>query len=293
MIDFQQIVENANDVILVTDSLLELPGPRITYVNQAFERLTGYTSREVIGRTPRLLQGPETSSKSTSAIKRALNSAHPIKISIQNYTKDNRPYWAELSIIPLYDKDGSVEHFAAIQREITAQKAYEAELLEISHKDPLTGAYNRRYSDSVLSQWFSRHTAESRKSILMLDIDNFKFVNDQYGHPAGDKYLVDAVILIQKFLRTSDAICRTGGEEFLILLPDTALSDAEHIASRVRQAIESMVIKIDEHLVMTTISIGLTMMREDDKEIKQLLERADSALYSAKHSGKNKVVLNP
>jgi diguanylate cyclase (GGDEF)-like protein/PAS domain S-box-containing protein len=293
MIDFQQIVENANDVILVTDSLLELPGPRITYVNSAFERLTGYTSDEVLGKTPRLLQGPDTSPKTTSAIKDALIRAHPIKISIQNYTKDNRPYWAELSIIPLFGKDGSVEHFAAIQREITAQKAYEAELLEISHRDPLTGAYNRRFSDSVMSQWFKRPSGKSRKSILMLDIDNFKSVNDRYGHPAGDKYLAEAVRSVQKFLRSSDAICRTGGEEFLVLLPDTDLSDAEQIASRVRQAIEDMAVKSDDHLIQTTVSVGLTMIREGDTEIKQVLDRADSALYTAKHSGKNKVVLNP
>ncbi len=293
MIDFKQIVENANDVILVTDSLIERPGPRITYVNQAFERLTGYTSDEVIGKTPRILQGPDTSSKSTSAIKQALISVNPIKISIQNYTKDNRPYWAELSIIPLYDKSGDVEHFAAIQREITAQKAYEAELLEISHKDPLTGAYNRRYSDSVMSQWFKVPDGKSRKSILMMDIDNFKKVNDLYGHQAGDKYLAETVALIENFLRSSDAICRTGGEEFLVLLPDTDLSDAEHIASRVRKAIEDMVIKNDEHLIQTTISVGLTMIREGDTEIKEVLDRADSALYRAKHSGKNRIVLNP
>jgi diguanylate cyclase (GGDEF)-like protein len=222
-----------------------------------------------------------------------LINAQPVKISIQNYAKDNRPYWAELSIIPLYSNDGLVEHFVAIQREITAQKAYEAELLEISHKDPLTGAYNRRYSDKVLRQWLKQKSENRRKTILMLDIDNFKAVNDVFGHQAGDKYLAESVNLIQTFLRDSDAICRTGGEEFLILLPDTDLIDAEHIANRIRLAIDNMVIKIDDQIVRTTVSLGLTMMRKSDTDVKDVLNRADRGLYGAKHSGKNKVVVRP
>lgn len=292
MFDFKQIVEEANDVIIITEPFIDAPSPKILYVNSAFEKLTGYEKDEVVGKSPRILQGPDTSELTKRAIKRALINRSHIRTPIQNYTKDKTPYWVELSIIPLFD-NGKLKNFAAIQREITSQKIYEAELIELSQRDALTGAYNRRFGDAMLSGWLLEQNTKSENCILLLDIDNFKAVNDIYGHQAGDKFLIETVLTIKDFLRSTDEVCRMGGEEFLVFLPNTHLTDAEHIAERIRKAMMKLLVESDGKLVQTTICIGITRFTNEDTELKSVLERVDRALYSAKNGGKNMVVTIP
>ncbi len=124
----EAVLDNIHDVVLVTEvEPIDPPGPRILYVNQAFERMTGYTALEAIGQTPRMLQGPETSAEARARIRQALQTWQPVTIELLNYRKDGRKFWAELSITPIADATGYYTHWVAVQRDVTERRRIEAE----------------------------------------------------------------------------------------------------------------------------------------------------------------------
>jgi len=132
----QSAVVNANDAVLITEANnYELPGPGIVYVNEAFSRMTGYESKEVIGKTPRVLQGPKTSRKELDTIRNALEKLEPCRVELINYRKGGLEIWVDLNIVPLWDDRGNLTHWLSIQRDITDRKLYEMNLLEIREKE--------------------------------------------------------------------------------------------------------------------------------------------------------------
>jgi PAS domain S-box-containing protein len=134
-IDFsiEDVVKFANDIVIVTEAYpLDDPGPKIVYVNEAFTRLTGYTEEEVLGKTPRILQGPDSDPKVRAEIREALISKKSIRTTILNYSKSGKQYWLDLNIIPLKNKNGEVSHFAAIERDLTEIKEINKKLLELN-----------------------------------------------------------------------------------------------------------------------------------------------------------------
>lgn len=159
--------------------------------------------------------------------------------------------------------------------------------------DPLTNAFNRRYFfDRAQVELEIAKLRKSRTSILLLDIDHFKKINDTYGHTVGDQILTGMVTLCQGNLREMDTLARLGGEEFVILLPETDLAEARHIAERLRRTLEHTFIHTDAGPLQVTISIG-TMTHptsDDDLPVHKLVQRADQAMYLAKRSGRNRVV---
>lgn len=182
------------------------------------------------------------------------------------------------------------------------QRAFhiENELLENQEKlkalnvtDALTGIFNRQFFDNSLdSQWELASRAQSELSILFLDLDFFKKVNDNYGHLIGDKALCHAATLFQETTkRKSDMIARYGGEEFAIILPSTHHSDAIALAEHIREQLESTPLLIGERSITLTVSIGVnTIIPSNNNSCMQFLDAADKALYEAKRSGRNKVV---
>ncbi|MFV9857270.1 PleD family two-component system response regulator [Rickettsia sibirica] len=164
--------------------------------------------------------------------------------------------------------------------------------VNLAVKDGLTGLFNRRYFDIHLKQIIEKTNKESIKLyLLMCDIDNFKHVNDTYGHQAGDKVLTIVSRILKNTLRVTDLIARFGGEEFTILLTDIDISKAIETAERVRVKIEYMNFHIEDQIepLKTTISIGVTKYKKEES-IESFIERADKAMYEAKTTGKNKVV---
>ncbi len=160
--------------------------------------------------------------------------------------------------------------------------------------DELTGLYNRRYFDCHLALMFSKAIQQGREmAVMMLDIDHFKMVNDNYGHEAGDDVLVEFAARIQKNIRGVDLPCRYGGEEFVVLMPDTSQNDASNIGERVRLAVESAPFITSSGLsINITVSAGLALNVNGVNDAKMLLKRADTALYQAKKAGRNRVVYN-
>lgn len=165
-------------------------------------------------------------------------------------------------------------------------------VIELAAIDSLTGLGNRRIFEKQLAEMLDRSAHGGRAlSLMMLDIDHFKAVNDRYGHDAGDHVLKTLAQRIRSVLRRSDSICRYGGEEFIVLLPDTSLAAGRVIAERVRAAIEAAAFSLDAaggQTIPVTISIGLAA-RGDDANAEALLRQADKALYASKTAGRNRV----
>lgn len=289
--DFSTIVNNAKDAVIVTKAEpIDDPGPEIIYVNKAFTEMTGYSSEEVIGKSPRILQSKDTEQKEKLAIRRALEKKEAIRVTLRNYTKTGREYWIDLSILPLHDKDGKLTHFASIQRDITKQKNLERELQILCRTDPLTTAANRRAFEEMLSQEFSRFKRSRKEyALIMIDIDHFKSVNDEYGHSVGDKVLIEVTEKCKDSLRYHDIVARLGGEEFCILLPYTNATQAKQIAERLRGKIESMQIISEGNRINVTVSVGLSLVCLDDSDGHDAMQRADQKLFEAKDLGRNTV----
>jgi diguanylate cyclase (GGDEF)-like protein len=163
----------------------------------------------------------------------------------------------------------------------------------LASTDPMTKLYNRRYFAEVSEDIFNvSKRSESDFCLVMFDIDDFKSVNDTYGHHIGDKVIIGVANILIGNTRKSDILCRYGGEEYIILLPNTGIESSIHIADNIRKSVEEMVTLYDENKELkVTISVGVSMTDVmSDKAIETSINKADNALYEAKRSGKNKVV---
>jgi two-component system, cell cycle response regulator len=164
--------------------------------------------------------------------------------------------------------------------------------IELAITDSLTGLYNRRYLETHLGHLIEHFINRGKAlSILAIDVDFFKPINDTHGHDAGDKVLQELAVRIRHCTRTIDLCCRTGGEEFILVLPSTDLNDADTIAERLRKSVAMKPFAVSEDQgVSVTISIGLAGLGDASDTLDKLLKRADSALYKAKREGRNRVV---
>lgn len=329
LFSFQDIVENTQDLVIVTEAEnIEYPtGPKIVYVNKAFEKLTGYSQKEVIGETPRLLQGALTDEESKKRIHAALQEHQPIYETLLNYDSEGRPYWIEMNIIPLKNKYGEVTHFAAIERDISKQKFHleqlekrnedlkvlkrdleslvekrtfelqmaKAKLEKLAFYDPLTNVPNRRYFiDHVNRLVKSSQRRQASLAFGILDIDDFKQLNDNYGHDIGDKVLTELAQMLLHLFRADDAFCRYGGEEFAFALTIADSNELYGFSDRLISAIRNLEVVIDDKETLAiTASIGIKVCQsylgiDFEKEMKE----ADIALYQSKNTGKDKVTIS-
>jgi len=182
-----------------------------------------------------------------------------------------------------------------LQQKTTALEKAREQLKKQANQDPLTSLYNRRYFQDISQKLINIAKREGNDlSVIMLDIDNFKNINDSYGHSIGDEVIINLSNFLVEKTRESDIVARFGGEEFAILLPQTDTQGAFKIASLIREVVEQHKLKISgSNIIQYTISLGVDSFDlSSDHKIDEALNRADSALYEAKNSGRNKVVLN-
>ena len=201
---------------------------------------------------------------------------------------DAAPFWL-LTSANIIDYNNDVAIYAAFQ-DITSRKVRENVLQNQAIRDPLTSLYNRRYFETEVAKRIHEAQKTNRAySILMLDADFFKKVNDTYGHKVGDKVLIELSGKTEQALRDCDIVARYGGEEFLVFLPDINAEQAYKVAERLRLAIASIVVEADNGKPVTfTVSIGVTSSEISDK-VDILIKTADEALYKAKQNGRNRV----
>lgn len=289
LFSFEQIVATTSDVVIVTKvAPLAEPGPEIVYVNNAFTELTGYRAEEVIGGTPRILQGPETCPETRAKIRAALEAKSPIRTTIVNYSKSGQKYWLDINLIPLIDSSGNVDYFAAIERDITEEMLVREKLEALSLTDDLTGLMNRRHLLGRLEDEVVRSRRYGHPlSVMMVDIDRFKSINDTHGHQVGDRALAVTAHTLLGNVRATDLVSRLGGEEFALVLPETGLELGSELAERLRAAIADARLLRGPKEISWTASFGLAELSPDDGAGDDLLARADRALYAAKEAGRD------
>jgi diguanylate cyclase (GGDEF)-like protein/PAS domain S-box-containing protein len=295
---FSQVADAVNDIIVVTTAQIAVPGPVITYVNPAFTRLTGFTAEEVIGKTPRILQGPGSCRTALEAIRTALGEGRTAQERILNYTKGGAPYWLDIRIEPLRDASGTITHFISIQRDVTLDKRRLDELEYVVDRDILTGISNRRAFLKVTDFEIelcrkAANTGQSRPlCVAWIDVDRFKTINDNFGHATGDAVLFRVADRLTENTRRADAIGRLGGDEFAVCMPEIGIEDANGLAERLCHAVAAGAIETMAGSAAVTVSIGIAELAAAD-DVASLMARADEAMYDAKRRGGNRVCNAP
>lgn len=286
---FQQLAQSTNDIIVVTSATpLGPPGPIIVYVNPAFTALTGYDAHDVLGRSTRLLHGPNTDPQTVAAMRAAMEAQRSIRVELLTYSRDGAETWIDTNIVPLRDTHGHVTHFATIGRDLSATKRLQQELRLMASTDPLTGLLNRRrFLEQAGIEFLRSQRYQHALAVVMLDIDHFKSINDHHGHFTGDRVLVALSRAAERLLRNTDILGRWGGEEFVILMPETPLAGAAILAERLRELLAQVEIETESGNLRFTISAGVAAHSTGDTSITDIQQRADTALYAAKHHGRN------
>ena len=228
-------------------------------------------------------------SKDKESLDRLFDTLSDVRdIEMQMKTSQGRIFTAEMAAIAV-DYQGMPAMLVALN-DVSQRKELEAELFHQASTDSLTGIINRRYFQNQAEQEVRRSRRFARDmTVMMIDIDHFKPINDTYGHAAGDIIIQGVVKRALECLRQSDSIGRIGGEEFAVLLPETSLDAARDVAERLRAHIEARPFVIGSGVVACTVSIGVAQLSAQDNSIEELLHRADTALYAAKNEGRNRV----
>ena len=277
-----QVFSSSNEAILIADAL-----NRILAVNEAFTRLTGYLAEEVTGQNPRMLSAGNTPPEVYQAMWHSLRH----KGSWQGEMLDRRksgetfPKWLSISVVR--DADGTVVNYIGSFVDISERKASEERVRHLAHHDALTGLPNRFSLHERLDQCLG-YARRSRKTLalMLIDLDNFKTINDTLGHQTGDKLLIQVAQRLTESVRSSDIVARLGGDEFIVVLPDVDTpTDAAHVAGKILATV-SQPYPIDGHHLRTSPSIGICLFPEDANEADDLIKKADVAMYHAKSQGR-------
>ncbi len=253
------------------------------------ERLTGYTESEAIGET--LGRFYSLSDIEVGVLKEQLIFAREEGWHSRDYLcqhKSGLNFFAQTMIAVLRDESDEFSGYTVVFRDITERKVSSDNLANLLTKDHLTGAANRAHFFNLAEKELARASRyEHSISIIMLDADHFKHVNDTWGHPIGDEVLKSIVKIAEGVLRPGDTIARFGGEEFVVLLPKSNSIETSAIAERLRSSIEASSVDAGDDEIKITVSIGCASMSQSRSTLKQLLVSADSALYQAKSRGRN------
>ncbi len=279
-------IESSTSAICITDN--QAADNPIVYVNPAFERITGYSSQEVLGRNARLLQGSDLAQPELITIRAALHDQRPCHVVLRNYRKNGSMYWNELNISPVQNDAGLVTHYIGVHSDITAAKTHQDELARQANHDSLTGLPNR----NLLWDRIDRACVRTQRygdfaAVAFLDLDNFKIVNDSLGHSVGDHLLRAVAARLESSLRAMDTVARLGGDEFVLVLSDH--KSAQSVSGELQRIVESFSqpFSVDDRDVFITASVGVALYPQDAKDPETLMKSAELAMYRAKESGRN------
>ncbi|MEY4297888.1 MAG: hypothetical protein RLZZ423_1067 [Cyanobacteriota bacterium] len=285
------MLNTVQDSLLVTlAEPLDAPGPLIVYANAALLQQTGYRREEVLGRSPRLFQGPDTERHTTRRFGEELRRLEPTQMEVLNYSNGGRPYWIELKASPLVDDNGWVSHWVSVQRDVSERREGELALAVQALSDPLTGLPNRRGFTEQLERALSQQ--DLRVALIFCDLDRFKEVNDRYGHAAGDALLLEISRRMQAVLRGSDTLARLGGDEFVVLMERIkADGDPLVLAERLRASLSEPWRYANEEIWLS-MSMGVAACGSQEPiQAEELLRRADLTMYRVKEEGRNGVAV--
>ncbi|TFW35007.1 sensor domain-containing protein [Massilia horti] len=262
----------------------------IEYVNPAFERITGYSTAEVTGRDCRFMAAPGLDANERAQVRSAINERRPVNVVFRNLRKNGDVFWNDLNITPVQDDSGKVTHFIGVINDVTATKQRTAHLEHEVNHDSLTGLANRNLLWDRLEH--ALHLAQRHKSLVatvLIDLNNFKTINDTFGHEAGDVVLKVVAKRLQASVRDSDTVARLSGDEFvLVLVNQPSLRFTLRMIERVREALV-MPVALDRAEIPVGASLGVAVYPHDGAAVAELIRAADVAMYHAKATGRNEV----
>ncbi len=290
-------IARLNDLVIITEAgPFNEPGPRIVFVNEAFEARTGYSRQEVLGRSPRLLQGPQTQRDRLAQIRSALEQWQPVRVDLINYRRDGEPFWVDLDISPVWDKSRRLTHWVAVGRDVTERKAAEQKIRYLAFYDALTGLPNRQLLLDRLHATLDRPAGAQGGALMFIDLDNFKALNDTLGHQRGDQLLQQVAERLRTCVTPEDTVARLGGDEFVVLLQPPAAVAASAAAAEAASVVAGRILHtLGEPYSLSgtphhsTCSIGVTVFGRQRVAVSELFKQADLAMYQAKHAGRNAV----
>ncbi|GAB4468918.1 MAG: hypothetical protein OHK0029_41460 [Armatimonadaceae bacterium] len=297
----EMVVSNCSDAILITEAEpIDQPGPRVIYVNPAFTAMTGYAPEEIIGKNPRILQGPDTDKGTRKRIREKLQNWEPFTEEILNYRKDGKRFWVQISVQPVCNEDGWYTHWVAIQREVTQRRLLEQErefllhqALERADRDALTNLLNHRAMQDNLREVAARcQRLKLPLTVAMFDVDNFKLFNEAYGHQTGDRALQTVAKAIHSFTIPGSITGRLGGDEFAIFLPNLNYIDSQRVLTQFLQEVEEAGFTPPgaSTPVPITMTFGLATYPEDTNNPADLLTIADERLRLAKQGSESSMI---
>jgi diguanylate cyclase (GGDEF)-like protein/PAS domain S-box-containing protein len=307
---YRFLAENTADTVWRLDARM-----CFTYVNGAYIQSTGFSREEILGRPVMEFFTPEGRDIVANMMKKrkeneaaGLTNAS-LRFEVPHIRKTGEPYWVEINSNPIYDASGTIVAFNGIMRDIHERKQYQTRLEEANRqlqeqlqenvalhamlteqtlRDPLTGLHNRRYLEETLPRELSRAKRMGYPmALVMVDLDHFKRVNDTYGHPTGDAVLKAMASILLHGAREGDIICRYGGEEFLVALPNMTVEKALARAKSWQSTLGKTSIQYGAFSVQITLSAGISAFPDNGADVDTLLHLADEALYRAKANGRN------
>ena len=285
------VIEQSPESIVITDT-----AGCILYVNEAFQRITGYARDEVFGRNPRILNGGLTPRATYEQMWATLLAGEVWRGEFHNVRKDGSAYLELATIAPIKDAGGTVTHYVAVKEDITQRKQSEALLHRLAYFDALTGLPNRALLHDRIAQAIrSGVRRESFGMLMLVDIDRFRQLNDTLGHAAGDRLLCEVAARLRASVREEDTVARHGDDDFAVLVERIgeteadALSHAEYVARKLQRTLQQPYVlggtEGDRHFA--TLSFGISLFHDGVSSLESLLKQAEVALYRAKQDGRD------
>ena len=285
------VIEQSPESIVITDT-----AGCILYVNEAFQRITGYARGEVLGRNPRILNGGLTPRATYEQMWATLLAGEVWRGEFHNVRKDGSAYLELATIAPIKDAGGTVTHYVAVKEDITQRKQSEALLHRLAYFDALTGLPNRALLHDRIAQAIrSGVRRESFGMLMLVDIDRFRQLNDTLGHAAGDRLLCEVAARLRASVREEDTVARHGDDDFAVLVERIgeteadALSHAEYVARKLQRTLQQPYVlggtEGDRHFA--TLSFGISLFHDGVSSLESLLKQAEVALYRAKQDGRD------
>lgn len=275
----------------------------LVYVNAEFERLTGYPADELLGKNGHQLLGTDTEQPEIAVLRESLQQGKNCKVTLRNYRRDGSMFWNEMSITALRDETGTLTHFIGVHQDDTPRilldqelhlssldlRTLNQQLQTLAHTDPLVGIGNcREFDEQLLNLLHTAQRTHNQLSVLLLDLDQFKHFNDQYGRPAGDACLrMVGERIARSFGRASDCVARYDGDEFAVVSMGDSVAGLQQHLHKLRDQIRALNIPHtgSPQGVVTICAGGIALIPQRDTTAQGLLKQANTALQEAKHRG--------
>jgi diguanylate cyclase (GGDEF)-like protein/PAS domain S-box-containing protein len=293
------ILHGVADGVVVQDTAARVIFANATGVQSlgivSLEDLREMPFEQVLHQFEFMNESGDTCSREQLPVLRALKGEQvPDEVYCFLHRSTGQERWYILNATPVFDRHGQVQFAVSIFKEVSERKRAERALLELSVRDELTGLYNRRELNRLLLDEVDRYRRYRRPaSLILVDIDHFKLVNDTFGHQAGDAVLRQVAELMHSQLRSTDRVARFGGEEFALVLPETGPVEAYDVAEDLRKSIASLRCRYQSGdgstvSIPVTVSLGIAGLSDDTVGVEDWIESADAALYYSKRTGRNK-----